>query len=302
MFANHKEFEIAFKASIDPTWFPLNILWNYVQTGDEVTGTIALYEWLSSKSSKKSPKEIKKPNGVGGGAIVKVKQDFGIAFKIFRNAAGETVIPYRNSIPMRNCLVELANYFVFKTFIPPHFLPSVKTLFFKADNNGYQIGYTMEALLPWNGFSDFETIANFFDVQDVLAKRGIILVHGDLKNDNIMVHKATGGLKIIDFGFSMYHITFEEHESPTIFNVGYNQKFTAPNCRHVDLLLFAKCINSPVHKPPGFYHDYIYNMPTFESFDWRKSKNTVLKKLLDHEVGEKDKKNERTCCLGIFGW
>lgn len=303
MFKDHKEFEVAFKAGINPKWFPVKILWNYVSTGDEITGTLALHEWLSNQASGKPPQELTKVNGSGGGAFVKTKSKLGLAFKIFRNSGGGTVTSFRNVVPMRNCLVELANYFVFKTFIPPQFLPVVKTLFFKVDLEiGYQVGYVMEFLQPWNVSSRFETIANFFDVQEVLAKRGVTLVHGDLKHDNIMVHPKTKDLKIIDFGLSMYHITFEDDDVRSIFNTGYNHKFIAPDCRHVDLLLFSKAINSPEPKAPGFYHDYIYNMPTFGPFNWRQSKNSVLRLLLAHEDEDDVNEKRNYCCFELLNW
>lgn len=268
-FKNRRELEVLFKRKIDPMRFPRDILWNCILTGDPCTEVNAFRNWLHSCSKVTELSEVKSKKRYGNYSIVSIDKRKGTAKKMFK-IGDETLIPLDKPEPLYYCLAELANYFLFKAILGSRDLVKIKSISFRRSESHYQISFNSELLHFWDGSDENRTISTFFNNTEKLWKMGITLVHGDFKVNNIM-ETLDGDVKIIDFGISLYHITFSDPEEKPIFNTGYSETAFAPNSTHVDLKLFVDSWKKL--KPFGTandYYDSIYEMKFPEiPFNWR---------------------------------
>lgn len=251
LFRSKQEFKNHFFNAVDATKFPVEILWGiFAEMKFHFPDFI---KWADDSGIMKTTLTgLEEPDSLfaGGSSVVLVDLVTNKATKLFssENTLAGTLFPFAS--PGQDplfFLIELCNYFIFKTVITFAEKSGVITtgtwemfneieslaVNLDIDNQVFQVGHKSSVrseycLYPRN----LERWFAFFQDLDKLDFLGACLIHGDFKANNIMAD-LDGNPKIIDFGISLYGIFFENGDDPLVSNN------IIRHCRHYDMAIFA---------------------------------------------------------------
>lgn len=241
MFRNLEHLEIAFKATISSeeekhhTTFPSEILWKFALDSNSETLPTEFFNWLNNGDVKPLV-VLNTPTEQGNFSRVFFRN--GIATKLF-NPMNDFYIDYPlpdyeissdeieqciynviNVRDIKTVLVELVNYFMFKTAGFGKFMMEITSLEFRRDGGSFQIGFNSIELIPSEPEVSYEILleelSGYLEYQKKCASQNAILHHSDFRRGNIMYSIGKDNTKIpklIDFGVSSFIFIFENGNS-----------------------------------------------------------------------------------------
>lgn len=266
MFKNRLDFESAALDALDTTSFPTKQLLKILFCEEP---PVSLLDWFKDIEDVEDQSENSKFTTIGTGSYSIIKANTQIkespVTKWFL-IDGKT-----NEYCFKEFVHELCNYLVLKTIVYKSGDRNLQMAFITFKNlvhHGGFFGIVMERLYE-------ETVEFLFDdVVEILCKlnflqvQGIYLIHGDMKESNIMITNSRE-LKIIDFGITIYKIEFEEGGVLENFcNLAPTRSIK--ELLHVDLALLSLSMGKNFEE---FYVEAYENLTNFhdvEPFDFGK--------------------------------
>lgn len=167
---------------------------------------------------------------------------------------------------------ELCNYLVLKTVVYRTGDRDLQRAFVTFKNLVHHDGFfgiVMERLYKENLEFLLDSAIEILRKINFLQVQGVYLLHGDMKEPNIMI-TGSRELRIIDFGMTIYRIEFDDEEKPLENFCYFAPERSIKELLHVDIALLGLSMGGDFER---FYEKAYDNLSSFheaEPFDFGK--------------------------------